>query len=56
MNLPESTEGTVEDRRKDDRDRVRVLVGKIADVPSADIDDRIRLGPLQVDRDSSRWW
>ena len=47
-NLPESTEGTVEDRRKDDRDRVRVLVGKITDVPSADIDDPIRLGPLQV--------
>ena len=38
-NLPESTEETLEERKREDRDRVRVLVSKIADVPGADIDE-----------------
>ena len=48
-NLPESVEDTPEEKKRDDRDRVRVLVGKICNVPVGDIDH-----PLQAGTSSDR--
>ena len=39
---------TVEEKRQDDKDRVRNLVKKIANVPGDDLTDPIRLGPVQI--------
>ena len=47
-NLPESTEVMLEERKREDRVRVRVLVSKITDVPGADIDEPMRLGQMQI--------
>ena len=48
-NLPESELETPEERKKEDRDRVRKLVGKIADDVKVDeIDNPVRLGPVRV--------
>ena len=47
-NLPESREGSVEERKRDDTDRVRQLVSKITDVPLGDIDEPIRLGQIYI--------
>ena len=47
-NLPESRKGSVEERKRDDTDRVRQLVSKITDVPLGDIDEPIRLGQIYI--------
>ena len=47
-NLPESRERSVEERKRDDTDRVRQLVSKITDVPLGDIDEPIRLGLIYI--------
>ena len=47
-NLPESREGSVEERNRDDTDRVRQLVSKTTDVPLGDIDAPIRLGQIYI--------
>jgi hypothetical protein len=50
-NLPESEKETVEDRKTEDRDRVRQLVRKIVDETEAqEVDNPVRLGQLQVGR------
>ena len=48
VNHPESNERTVEDRKRDDIERVRQLVGKIADVPGDEIGEPTRLGQMQI--------
>ena len=47
-NLPESREGSVEERKRDDTDRVRQLVSRITVVPLSDIDEPIRLGQIYI--------
>ena len=49
-NIPESTEETAENRRKDDVERVRNIIGKISDVPRDHIDNPIRLGQIKLGR------
>ena len=48
-NLSESVLETAEERKKEDKDRVRKLVGKIVDDISVDeVEDPVRLGPVRV--------
>jgi hypothetical protein len=52
-NLPESEKETVEDRKTEDRDRVRQLVRKIVDETEAqEVDNPVRLGQLQIGRNT----
>ena len=48
VNLPESNKPTHEERKREDRDRVRDLVQKITDVPGEEVNDPVRLGPVQI--------
>ena len=52
VNLPESNERTVEERKRDDIERVRQLVDKIADVPGDEIGEPTRLGQMQIGQNS----
>jgi hypothetical protein len=52
-NLPESEKETVDDRKTEDRDRVRQLVMKIVDETEAqEVDNPVRLGQLQIGRNA----
>jgi hypothetical protein len=46
--LPESEKETAEERKTEDRERVRGLVKKIADVPEQEVDEPIRLGSFRI--------
>ena len=50
VNLPESNKPTHEKRKREDRDRVRYIVQKITDVPGEEVNDTVRLGPVQIGR------
>ena len=45
-NLPESMVGTVEERRREDSEKVKHLVTKITNIEGGDLRDPIRLGPI----------
>ena len=45
-NLPESMVGTVEERRREDSEKVKHLVTKITNIEVGDLRDPIRLGPI----------
>ena len=51
-NLPESEAGSHEDKKQDDKNRVRQLVAKICDVAGGDIDNPARLGPIYIGRNA----
>jgi hypothetical protein len=52
-NLPESEKETVDDRKTEDKDRVRQLVRKIVDESEAqELDNPVRLGQLQIGRNA----
>ena len=50
VNLPESNKPKHEERKREDRDRVRDIVQKITDVPGEEVNDPVRLGPVQIGR------
>ena len=47
-NLPESNVGTYEEKRREDRDKVKHLVGRITDLPEVELGEAFRLGPVQI--------
>ena len=49
-NLPESEAHTIEEKKREDRDRVRTMVSKICEVQGGDLDNPIRMGPTMVGR------
>lgn len=48
VNLPESGKESADDRKNDDRDRVRELVRKIPEVDAGEIDNPVRLGAFKI--------
>lgn len=49
VNLPESGKDSAEERKQEDRDRVRQLVSRtVDDVDSTELDNPIRLGPIKI--------
>ena len=47
-NLPESSAETPEERKNEDQERVRDLVGKISDVQRNEVNNPVRLGKIQI--------
>ena len=47
-NLPASMVGTVEERRREDSEKVKHLVKKITNIEGGDLRDPIRLGPILI--------
>ena len=47
-NLPESMVGTLEERRREDSEKVKHLVKKITNIEGGDLRDLIRLGPILI--------
>ena len=49
-NLPESEARTIEEKKRDDRDRVKTIVSKICEVQGGDLHNPTRMGPTMVGR------
>ena len=52
VNVPESEGENAEERKKADLERVREIVGKVADVEKEDIGDPVRLGARMIGKES----
>ena len=48
VSLPESGKESADDRKNDDRDRVRELVRKIPEVDAGEVDNQVRLGAFKI--------
>ena len=51
-NLPESPAESPEERKNEDPERVRDLVGKISDVQRSEVNNPVRLGKIQIGKNA----